>query len=269
MNLLQISPMSKSQNILLCCCCNTSSVDGAAIADGGLASKDYYAAFISAMHERGYAVTQVECPLLALELATEYSAMGGGADVCHLAIWTENSILPLSEMLRIRNQVSALADVPVVAVAETVEQALECLRLGADDVVIRASDTEELELRVAAILRRKERRGLVGSFAHLTLFEVIQVCLQYGKSGYLFTESYDNQGDNQGHLVFSKGQLIFARDYGEEGEEAFVNLVKSAKRGGTFTLQLRSVDSVTPNIHKPTDHLLLEVANNLDETLAE
>ena len=76
-------------------------------------------------------------------------------------------------------------------------------------------------------------------------------------------------GELSGEIGVESGQVVFAscNEAGLEqlGEDAFVGILKKAQVGGKFVFEKKDVSDLGTNIDKRTDHLLLGIANMLDE----
>jgi hypothetical protein len=76
-------------------------------------------------------------------------------------------------------------------------------------------------------------------------------------------------GSVTGEIGVDEGQVVNASSKkgveGVEGEDAFVELLKASQAGGNFVFEKIDLTK-EKNIEKRTDHLLLGIANMLDES---
>ncbi len=142
-------------------------------------------------------------------------------------------------------------------------------RAGADEYLEKPVDRQVLLEKVAALLQRSRRvkemdsgktprvKGFEGNLEDLTLVEVIQLLNLNKRSGTLRVESQEN-----GVLVFQKGELIHAACGALQGEEAVNKLVTF--KTGIFRFEPEMLQ-VEKNISGSTMNVLLEACRLMDE----
>ncbi len=170
------------------------------------------------------------------------------------------------DLLDLIREESALSGIPVVVVSEENHDKLDCFRAGCDDFILMPADEGELALRVGAIIKRGKNSGVSGSFSHISVFDLIQLFMGARQTGLMNVDC----GDFSGEIGVDTGQVVFAHSsrngVTQEGEDAFVDILKTAQAGGMFQFEKKSVEGRETNIEKRTDHLLLGIANMLDES---
>jgi len=169
------------------------------------------------------------------------------------------------DLLDLSREESTLAGVPVIVFSETHHEKLNCFKAGCDDFIIMPADEGELELRIKAVIRRGKSNGVSGSFAHISIFDLIQLFMGARQTGVMSVDC----GSLVGEIGVEEGQVAFA-DCSEgakeiEGEDAFIELLKASQSGGKFVFEKVALGK-DKNIEKRTDHLLLGIANMLDES---
>lgn len=165
------------------------------------------------------------------------------------------------DLLQIRREASDLSNIPVLVMSESNRRKLDFLREGCDDFLQLPLDEGELELRVKAVVRRINAGGLRGDFAHINLLELIQMLTSARRDGILDVDC----GEVSGQIFFRQGQAFHALSRGLEGEDAFLSILRAAQKGGSFVFESAVLQETTQTIEKRTDHLLLGLANALDE----
>ena len=169
------------------------------------------------------------------------------------------------DLLDLSKEESSLADVPVIVFSETHHEKLDCFKAGCDDFIIMPADEGELELRIKAVTRRGKSNGVSGSFAHISIFDLIQLFMGARQTGVMSVDC----GSVTGEIGVDEGQVVNASSKkgveGVEGEDAFVELLKASQAGGNFVFEKIDLTK-EKNIEKRTDHLLLGIANMLDES---
>ena len=206
----------------------------------------------------GFTVDSVSCIISGLEKSK--------IDVPDMILCSDSMPgLDALDLLDLTKEEAQLADVPVIIFSETHHQKLDCFKAGCDDFIVLPADEGELELRIKAVLRRGKSSGVSGSFAHIGIFDLIQLFMGARQTGILEMDC----GEIAGCLVVEEGQVIHsssARGGSEfQGEDSFVELLKAAQSGGKFSFSKSDIESFDKNIEKRTDHLLLGIANILDE----
>ena len=169
--------------------------------------------------------------------------------------------LDVLDLLEIKRDTRDLAEIPVVVVSPSGHRKLECFKLGCDDFIQLPVDEPELIFRICAVLRRTLKSGLSGSFEHVTLVDLVQMLVSARHEGKLEIE-----GENlAGQMYLREGQVVHAVCGKEVGEEAFLQLLKGTRQTGAFVFINGVFDSIDVSLEKRTDHLLLGLANRMDE----
>lgn len=170
--------------------------------------------------------------------------------------------LDVIDFLDLKRQDKTVADIPVLVASTSARRKLDCYRHGCDDFIQFPVDEPELIFRVCAALRRAIRFALSGNFDQISFVDVLQMLVAARRDGKLLVEG----GSVEGELIFAEGQVVFARlTAGTLGEDAFLQLLRATRNGGSFVFISERFSEVETNIHKRTDHLLLGFANMLDE----
>lgn len=197
-----------------------------------------------------------ECVISGVELATAHNV--------ELIICDENlEDLSALDLLETKRDEPALTEIPVLVLAETGRRAREHYDAGCDDFVILPAELSMLPHKVRAIIRRASVKGVSGNFSHLNILDLVQMLLNGHRSGKLDVDC----GKIYGTLFFEQGQVTSASTGSDKGEEAFLTLLREAQRGGEFSFSgTLSGEHVERNIEQRTDHLLLGLANLLDES---
>ena len=75
------------------------------------------------------------------------------------------------------------------------------------------------------------------------------------------------EGENNvvGTLYLKEGQVIHAICGKELGEDAFLTMLRRTRGSGFFVFTAEIFENIEPTILKRTDHLLLGLANRIDE----
>jgi DNA-binding response OmpR family regulator len=149
-----------------------------------------------------------------------------------------------------------------VVFSSSASRKLEALKAGADEFILLPMDEREIELRVQSILRRSMKKGLAGNLSEVNLVDLIQMLTAAKREGKVEI----NSGQVFGTLCFQQGQIVYASCRDLIGEPAFLELLRGAQHNGQFTFTATALNGIKPNISKRTDHLLLGLANLLDET---
>ena len=165
------------------------------------------------------------------------------------------------DLLWLKKQIAELADIPTIIYGLKKGECYDVFRDGAEDALESPLDFTLLLMRIRVILRSSQHRGVNGSFAHIPILDLLQMIVASRLSGRLDIDT----NNLRGLLHFQRGQLISAWSDECEGEEAFMLLIRAGRIGGNFEYCSEPNIQVTRNISKPTDHLLLEIANSLDE----
>jgi len=173
------------------------------------------------------------------------------------------------DLLEMRLEVAFLSDLPIVVFGDSSRKKIDFLKAGCDDFWLMPTDAGELSLRVNALLKTSRGAGVSGSFAHISIFDLIQLFMGARQTGLLAIES----AGLKSMMVVESGQITHCSIEGqdaEDGEALFVEVMRSAQRSGDFSFKKIEADDIpaeysTSNISKRTDHLLLGIANILDE----
>jgi CheY-like chemotaxis protein len=173
--------------------------------------------------------------------------------------------------------------IPVVLLTscDSIEAKVEGLRCGADDYVVRSTDSAELRARLDAVLRRSRRYSppafssatadgssetegkpvLTGSLEEKSFPEAFQLAQAYGQTGMLIVEDppqvariYLDEGEVVSVVVDEVPDL--------SGEEAFYEIALWSR--GSFRY-LVGTTAPERNITTPATNLLLEATRRLDE----
>ncbi|RMG65977.1 MAG: response regulator [Calditrichaeota bacterium] len=184
-------------------------------------------------------------------------------------------MMPLTDGIEFCWMIRENSDIPMVPFIfltslEDSEMEIRGFRAGADEYLVKPVDRAVLLEKVETLLKRAKKvqsidaptqekvKGFEGNLADLTLAEVIQLLHLNQRSGILHVYT-----DQQGELIFDRGQMIHAR-FGElSGEEAVYRVVP--KRNGTFQFEPAKIKDVEPNIQGSTMNVLLEACRQADE----
>ena len=198
--------------------------------------------------------SRADCVVSALE-----SAHSGNLDL--IVSLDKLDGFDVIDLLEIKDSQTELADLPVLVLSTSGKRKLDCFRLGCDDFIQLPVDEPELIFRVCAVLRRTMKTGLSGSFQHVTFADLIQMLMAARRGGRL-----DIEGDNfTGQVFLQEGQVVHASCGKTVGEEAFLQLMRGTQGSGAFMFAADFGEKFERTIAKRTDHLLLGLANRLDE----
>lgn len=167
----------------------------------------------------------------------------------------------LSVVEALRGQ-SSTQSVPVLVLADQgVIDSVAALRAGADDVIARPRDLEELLLRLDRLLanRTATLQVLQGDLANHPLWALLQYLLQVRKSGLLRV----NSASGSGSVELVEGQAVQARWQGLAGSDALLALL-SLEEGG-FRFDPLSAPSAPAGAELPLQRLLMHSAWLKDE----
>lgn len=209
------------------------------------------------LEQTGFSVRSTSCVLSALEEAR----------FRHPDIILVAELLPgldAFDLLELKRYEAEISGIPVVVMSSSTRNKLELLRAGCDDFMLIPLDEGELELRLRALLRRKEPGGLSGTFAEVGLVELVQMLMAARSSG----EMKIQISDQDALIYVDQGQVCHACYRHLEGEEAFLAILRDAQDGGSFNFSSSNALAMHKTIQKRTDHLLLGLANILDEELS-
>ncbi len=202
----------------------------------------------------GIEVVTADCVASALEQAHE--------GILDLVVCVERlKGLDVFDLLAIKSEQRDLSDIPVVVISTSGRRKLECFKLGCDDFIQLPVDEPELIFRICAVLRRTMKSGLSGSFEHVTFVDLVQMLVAARRDGRLEIEAEEVAGT----LYLSEGQVIHALCGKQDGEDAFLSLLRGTRGAGFFVFTTEKFDEIEPTILKRTDHLLLGLASKIDE----
>lgn len=165
------------------------------------------------------------------------------------------------ELLELKREDGSLSDTAILVIGNSSRRKLECFRLGCDDFCSLPLDETELFFRICAILRRTAQKGVRGSLHDISVIDLVQMLVAARRSGVLEIEAESARG----FLYLREGQVIHASDGELVGEQAFLEILRRSVRGGEFSFNVEDLGRIAPTIQKRTDHLLLGLANVLDE----
>ena len=165
------------------------------------------------------------------------------------------------DLLEMKSEEKDIADIPVVVVSPSGRRKLECFQQGVDDFIELPCDEPELLFRICAVLRRTMKTGLSGSFEHVTFVDLVQMLVAARRDGKLEIETENHAGQ----VYFKEGQVFHVICGKQIGEDAFLTILRSTRGAGVFSFTNESLEHVDTSIEKRTDHLLLGLANKIDE----
>ena len=223
-----------------------------------LDNENHYLGNVSASLRRaGIEVFEAECVPSALERAR--------SERPDILVAAEHfSGLDIIDLLEIKRSEHSLSEIGTVVVSPSKERKLECFRLGCDDFITLPADDAELFFRICALLRRIGSKGVRGQFQDISIMDLVQMLAAARRTGRLAVEC----GQNGGALYFGEGQVCHATFGSDVGEEAFLQILRASQKGGSFVFAVEEIKHVETTIEKRTDHLLLGLANALDEEAA-
>ncbi|MFN8389536.1 MAG: DUF4388 domain-containing protein [Bdellovibrionota bacterium] len=217
----------------------------------------HLATVTASLRRAGVEVLEARCIAGALETAREQEP-----DI----IVTADSFADLDcvDLLELKSTEPVMSEMGVVVVSESSERKLDCFKVGCDDFVSLPVDEAELFFRICALLRRIGAKGVRGSFDDISILDLIQMLVAARRNGRLAVEFRDANGT----MFFRDGHVFHATLGAESGEEAFLTILRKAQHTGTFVFSAEDCGDVPNTIEKRTDHLLLALANMLDEGTA-
>ena len=168
--------------------------------------------------------------------------------------------LHAKQLLEIRRKSEQLSLVPVIVVM-TSDERLPYYALGADDVIKMPCDGPEIIFRICAAIRRTGTSGLRGDFTQVGLTDVIQLLLSSCASGAMRVKASVIKGT----LFFLNGHVIQTRCGEKEGEDGFLEILRHCRKDGVFSFDAFDTSNLRAVITGRTDHLLLSLANRVDE----
>lgn len=202
----------------------------------------------------GIDVLESDCVVTALEQTHE--------QIIDLIVSAEKlSGFDAVDLLELKAEERELSDIPVVVVSPSGRRKLECFQRGCDDFIELPCDEPELLFRICAVLRRTMKTGLSGSFEHVTFVDLVQMLVAARRDGKLEIETEQHAGQ----VFFKEGQVFHVVCGKQVGEDAFLTILRATRGAGVFSFTNENIEKVEPSIHKRTDHLLLGLANKIDE----
>lgn len=212
------------------------------------------ARLISSLAKAGFETLKANCVLSAVEILESKKP--------DLMICSEKlSHIHAIDLLELRLESDVMKDIPVIITGLSKRYVSTLFDLGCDDFLLFPYDHEELIFRIRSVLKRSRSQGVSGDFSHLSMLELIQMLVTARRSGLLEVDTKKASG----FLAFLEGQVFHASAEGQDGEDAFLMLLKQGRSGGRFTFVGGEVDELDTNIEKRTDHLLLSLASQIDE----
>ena len=155
-------------------------------------------------------------------------------------------------------------ELPIIMLTKSKSQriARDCIKAGADDVVIRPIDMELFFIKIRKLLEVKgptlTPEGVRGTLKDISLTDVIQLFSAGCKSVVVRIES----NGKLGLIYIQEGEIVEARYEKEKGEEAFYRLM--GWKDGTFVAE--SCDEYPERtMQAPAMSLLMEAARRNDE----
>lgn len=164
------------------------------------------------------------------------------------------------DLLELSLSEPTLAEIPFFVCGISNRQSLKYLELGEDFLAYPISD-QELVVRLRSALKRARRSGVTGDFSHLGIIDLLQLLSAARRDGSLEVHLSDRVGE----LLFRGGQVFHANCGELQGEDAFLALMRAAQRGGKFLFSAEPPRLAAQNVLKRTEHILLGLANLLDE----
>ncbi len=209
----------------------------------------------TALRKAGIHTVLAKCMISGIELALKHQA---DLLLCEEILEDLTAI----DLLEIKKSNPQLSKLPVMVCSSSITRSLEHFEAGCDEYILLPFHLDELPHRVRAVLRRTKTSGVSGNFSHLSMLELVQTLINAGKNGHLSVDC----GNLLGSLYLKDGQVFNASCEEAEGEEAFLKILRNAQHGGSFNFSTNIQETNIPtNINKRTDHLLLGLANILDE----
>lgn len=160
-------------------------------------------------------------------------------------------------------------DIPFIMLTSSQSQrtARQCLKAGAEDVVVRPVDIELLFIKLRKILEARKpagapaAAGVVGSLEEISLTDLVQIL----SAGMKSTKVVLTRNGEEGLVYLQNGDVVEAKIGDLQAEPAFFRLMTWKK--GTFATQ--PCEQYPPRtIQVPTMSLLMEGARRSDEGVA-
>ncbi len=217
--------------------------------------------FAEALEGTSHSIWSADCVLSAIELCK--------SETPDLVILTERSgPLDAVDFLKIKQSHEELEDLACLILSRGTIRRMTYFEHGCDSFIELPVSVEEFMLRIDAILKRSPKStaaetsgGLSGSFEHASLVDVLQMLVAAGKNGVCNISTPTRKGT----FYFKGGQVIHAVADDEEGEDAFLTILRASQQEGGFAFQSEELADIPTTIEKRTDHLLLGLASILDE----
>jgi DNA-binding response OmpR family regulator len=202
----------------------------------------------------GFTVLDAPCALSAVDISSNHRP-----DIIISSQYL--SRLHCKDILELRAANQELSDIPVIAYGDPADATEDLFALRLDDFVSVPVDYRVLLLRLRMVLSRKRTRGVQGELAHFPLVELVQMLLAASRNGLLEIDC----GSLQGYLAFKNGNVFHAATGKLTGEEAFLQILRHSAEGGKFAFDAGEITDLEENLTKPTNHILLGLANVIDE----
>jgi hypothetical protein len=100
--------------------------------------------------------------------------------------------------------------------------------------------------------------AIEGNLQDMSLVDIIQLSCRNQEASSVSL----SRGDREGAIYFADGQVLHATHDGEEGEDAFYQLLRWEE--GNFVIE-KGVESSERSIHVPWRHLLMQSLQRIDE----
>lgn len=163
----------------------------------------------------------------------------------------------------------ATCGIPVILMTSSKSQRLvrECLKVGAEDVVVKPIDIELFFIKLRKLFAAKPAAsagpagGVTGSLAEMALPDLVQILCGSQRN----TRMELNQDGQQGVVYIRDGNVIEATSPGLAGEPAFYRMM--TWKTGTFSAQ-PCTEFPERTIQAPVMSLLMEGARRNDEGIA-
>lgn len=215
----------------------------------------------ASLKELGSGVERRPCVVSGLEFAV--------ANRPDIVIIAEDFVgLDAVDFLDVRQDDPVLADIPTIVIHSSEQNKHQYFKLGCDDFILAPIDQTELHFRIRALQRRTRGTGISGDLAHISLVDLLQMLISSRSDGVMAVES----GEKSGSLVFEAGQVVHGEWYDatqtdkrREGKAALLELLRVANNGGRFSYSAEKKENTKRTISERTDHILLSLANVIDE----
>lgn len=202
----------------------------------------------------GVNVVPASCVVSALDLARR-----AAADII-LCVDMQLPDLQAADLLNLRSKDQLLSSIPCAIFCTSEERKMACYKKGCSDFILLPADVPELLFRIYSLLARSDT--VQGSFDVFSMPAVVQLVSSLQQTGCLIVRTIGGGG----LLYFAAGQAVAATAGRLTGENAFFHLLRCSLAGGRFVFCSGLDKEVQTTICKPTEHLLLEAANRVDES---